>query len=75
MYMSALVEKDVRQIHDLSTMVSRNILARELKFVQHQPPTATHVPPAFIRTLSFGGSFFYFRKIMGRIVTEHHNTD
>lgn len=37
----ALVEKDVRQIHDLSTMVSGKMLARKIKFVQHQSPTLT----------------------------------
>ena len=41
MYMSALAEKGLGQIHDLSTVVSGKILARKIKFVQHQPPTLT----------------------------------
>ena len=41
-YMSALVEKYLKQIHDLSTLqVSGKILARKIKFLQHQPPPLT----------------------------------
>ena len=40
-YMSALVEKYLSQIHDLSTLVSGKILARKIKFLQHQPPPLT----------------------------------
>lgn len=59
MYMSALAENDLGQIHDLSSVVSRKILAKKIKLVQHQPQPS---PPAFRSTLLFGSSFF----ILGR---------
>ena len=71
-YMSALVEKYLRQIHDLSTLVSGKILARKIKFVQHQPTPLTTCLQKDPVVWKF---FFLVSKIMGRIVTEHQNTD
>ena len=43
-YMSSLVEKYLRQIHDLSTLVSGKIWARKIKFVQKPTANPHHLP-------------------------------